>query len=406
MGAQGEPHETRILETWGIRIKDQYYHLILTNRRIIASGGPDDKPRSVVVEEIRDVETATDGFGDPVLILNAPSVSGEIKKVILHFSRTIFPDAEQQRNIWYTEIGKRIAPQIPRPSGAVIQPDPSTPVFCTRCGKQAFPGSFFCDRCGTRIIFALPVLSPEKRDERLQDRMIHPERSRRIGPEPCEGNSGLHQEGQRTGKTASPPASQRRDIRKKRPVFLLKKSAVILGLSLAGIIVVIAAVVLVTSFGSPGYNLASSGPDGPLPDLSTPATPFSPAGITEIRKETQTTPEQPALTFAPGDPGAVLATYPALFNTGDGAGLHDLLSENMQSRYPAETLNRELATARSDDYVMERILVRDQTIEEDSAVLDADVYWMIHQSPTSRYRKLFLVFEESRWRLDSLILHP
>jgi hypothetical protein len=78
----------------------------------------------------------------------------------------------------------------------------------------------------------------------------------------------------------------------------------------------------------------------------------------------------------------------------------------MQSRYPAETLNRELATARSDDYVMERILVRDQTIEEDSAVLDADVYWMIHQSPTSRYRKLFLVFEESRWRLDSLILHP
>lgn len=185
----------------------------------------------------------------------------------------------------------------------------------------------------------------------------------------------------------------------------LKKPAAVIGLILGGLVVVIAAVMTVTAPGSPGSDLTSAGLNIPLPGpLAVPLQ--DTAGTTGTGAETPEPSAQPGFTFAPGDPGAVLAPYPALYNAGDGAGLRALFSENLKSHYSLEVLNENLAAARSGGYVIEKIEVKDQIIEEESAVLDADMYWKTAKSSTIRAPKWFLLVENDQWKLDSVVFRP
>ena len=146
------------------------------------------------------------------------------------------------------------------------------------------------------------------------------------------------------------------------------------------------------------------------PTQSTPSTQSTSTQSTTATPEQTLTPEdtsaQPAATPAPGDPSKVLDTYPSLFNSGNGAGLSALLSENMKLHYPVDTLNNELATARSNGYTMEKIQVNKQIIEENSAILEVAISWKVVGSPTTSTPRFFLVYENSQWKLDSLIVRP
>ena len=115
---------------------------------------------------------------------------------------------------------------------------------------------------------------------------------------------------------------------------------------------------------------------------------------------------QPVITPAPGDPSKVLVSYPSLFNTGNGAGLYALLSENMKLHHPVDTLNNELVAARSNNYTIEKIQVTNQIIEENTAILEVTISWKVAGSPTTSTPRLFMVYENGQWKLDSLALRP
>jgi len=147
-----------------------------------------------------------------------------------------------------------------------------------------------------------------------------------------------------------------------------------------------------------------------LPTQSTPSTQSTSTQSTTATPEQTLTTEvsstEPTATPAPGDPSVVLVSYPSLFNTGNGAGLYDLLSENMKSQFPVDTLNNELAAAHSNSYTIEKIQVNKQIIEENSAILELTISWKVAGSQTTSTPKFFLVYENNQWKLDSLIVSP
>jgi hypothetical protein len=422
MSTLNDNREITILESKGIQIKNHHYHIVLTSRRIIFDSASDNLYRSVPLSFIRGIEPGMDYSGDPVLSVTMLSASGEIKKIILRFAKSDFHDPLRTRSRWYTEIRKRIHPH--NQVSPVQTPIPVTPApaFCTKCGKKLVENSVFCDRCGAKVPFPVQSMPPEQHDEIVREPDIIPEHSSEYRRLPQQGRSVLYTNVPATKKIFSITSSQPKEQWKKKwfsPGFLKKRSTHIIAAGLAAVI--IAATVFLTVFpaGIPGFNL-------PFPDINGTPTDISVADVTlrserntPANTETSSLPaeqEEPAQSEAPGsglapmvamgDPGAVLSAYPSLFNNGDGPGLRELLSENMKSHYTLDSLDTELTAARSDDYAIERIHVRDQVIEEDSAVLDADVYWMTPRSSTTSSLKLFLVFEDNRWKLDSLILHP
>jgi hypothetical protein len=115
---------------------------------------------------------------------------------------------------------------------------------------------------------------------------------------------------------------------------------------------------------------------------------------------------QPVITPAPGDPSKVLVSYPSLFDAGNSAGLYALLSDNMKQHHPVDTLNNELAAARSNNYTIEKIQVTNQIIEENTAILEVTISWTVTGSPVTSSPRLFMVYENGQWKLDNLIVRP
>ena len=142
------------------------------------------------------------------------------------------------------------------------------------------------------------------------------------------------------------------------------------------------------------------------PSVTIPSQPQSPA-TPEQTLTPEDTSDQPAATPAPGDPSKVLDSYPSLFNAGNGAGLAALLSENMKMHYPVDTLNTELATAGSNGYTIEKIQVNKQIIEENTAIVEVTISWNVTGSPPATSTpRLFLLYENGQWKLDSVIVRP
>jgi len=167
MSAQNDSREMTILESKGILIKDQNYHVVLTNRRILLTSAADHKLRSINLPDIQKIEVAADDSGDPVIILFVPSVAGEVKKVILHFSKKNFPDPRQVSSLWSSEINQAIILPVPVSPDTIPKKGSSPPAFCVTCGKKVADGSVFCNNCGTKIIYpAQPMPLQQEKDRK------------------------------------------------------------------------------------------------------------------------------------------------------------------------------------------------------------------------------------------------
>jgi hypothetical protein len=409
MCALYDGRETTILETPDLLVKGQAYHAVLTSQRIILTGEADNTPRSIRLQEVWRIGQDTDPSGDPVIAISIPSAGGTVHSIILHFPLRTFPNAFRLRDLWAAELTKLLQQAVPGPSPVTRPASQDALAFCSKCGNQLARGSSFCNRCGSRIP-SIPVSLPPKRTypQRLEQPVFL-----NNAPE----NNELAYREQIPSSTSSPRswqtppiASARKKKQSKKQSFFsgtrTRKTNAIIGICLVAIIIVAVVILMGNSSELLKGNSTSTGPIVSLPDFSAISLPVIPVGNTETSSENSGSPAKPVLTFTPDDPGAVLATYPSLFNKGDGAGIQALLSENMRSHYPLDMLNTELAAARSNGYSIAQIQVHDQTIEEGSAVLDADIIWKTGGSSTTSSTKLFLVNEDNQWKLDSLELHP
>ncbi len=132
-------NEQIILESSSISIKGIKYRVLLTNYRIALYDAPTKKQNDIALSDVQKVKAESSLNGDPTLILFILSQSGENKKMIFNF----FPDGENERNQWITEISKLIKFHD--------NEHPDT-FFCSKCGNQVIDGSLFCNRCGSKII--------------------------------------------------------------------------------------------------------------------------------------------------------------------------------------------------------------------------------------------------------------
>jgi DNA-directed RNA polymerase subunit RPC12/RpoP len=166
MKSPADSHEITILESKGILIRDQIFHAVLTDRRIILTRFFNNKLsiRSIYFTDIQEIEEDMNYSGDPVIILETSSAKGKIKKVVLHFSQKNFPDSIKERSLWASEINKSLR-SVSRVSHApVLKKTPVTKAFCITCGTKFTDGSAFCAKCGTKIIYPEQPLPPQKID--------------------------------------------------------------------------------------------------------------------------------------------------------------------------------------------------------------------------------------------------
>ena len=416
-----------ILESKGILIKDQNYHVVLTNRRILLTSAVDQKLRSINLPDVQKIEVAADDSGDPVIILFVPSVVGEVKKVILHFSQKNFPDPRQVCSLWSSEITTRIQSTVPVSPGITPKKGSSPPAFCVACGKKVVDGSVFCNNCGTKIIYPVQPIPLQQGEESIQENVKTPDISMgkiEIKQEPVKPEQekiSLSSVDDSDTKEQVPLIAALPKEDPERKSFFAgsdkRKHAVIAVSALVVVILLIAAFFVLIPSGSRGFNLTFPGMNSTVPEINTAASTANPLVTTTTITTTnpaipETTPvpeipsAQPSFTSAPGDPSSVLVSYSSLFNTGNGAGLAALLSENMKSHYPINMLNSELSTARSNGYTIEKIQVTNQIIEENSAILEVAISWKVAGSPATSTPRFFLVYENNQWKLDSLIVNP
>lgn len=478
-------YETTILESKAILVKDQNYEVVLTNSRILLTGYSDKKQRSIELHDIQKIETSTNDFGDPVLILSVPSVAGEIKKVILRFSRKNFPDPLQVSALWSLEISRRIQPAAPGSPASIPIVSPvitqkaspdiaakkglSPQVFCVKCGKKFVDGSLFCNVCGTKIIYPEQPFLSVPGDDQTPGEVLTPKSSTgNSAGKPDQPPTGLPKEisppvpiapdtTKNTPVIASPPEAPPNDLVSRAPPGK-RKPAIIAVSVLACIILVIAVIIVVVPALSPGFNLTLTGENVTSPGENvtsagvkgTASAAQPPATTKTVPKTTKTTttptqttttvhtttvvqttatpvqtsttrqatatPTQititdvvivpPSFTTAVGDPYSVFVAYPSLFNDRDSAGIEALLSENMKSHYPVDTLNTELAKAQSNGYSIEKIQATEQTLEDTEANLVVTVTWKTAGSSSTSTPRVFFVNETNQWKLDSLIVSP
>jgi len=505
MSAQNDNREITILESKGILIKDQMYHVVLTDRRIILTSFFDHKPRSINLPDVQKTELAINDYGDPIIIVFAPSVAGEIKKVILHFSKKNFTDPRQVSSLWSSEINKMIqrivpvSPDIPPKVPPDITPKKGspTPAFCIKCGTKFVDGSVFCNKCGSKIIYPVQPLTPVQEDNTpvrgvdtpvkgigipvkdyntlvkgieipvkgyntpvlgdeipvkdyntpvlgddiIKDEVITPEISMgkiELPPKKIPISDAINSD---TREKVPLIASQPKEPRKESPFPArsgTRKPAVIVVSALVCVIVVIAAFFVLVPSVLPGFNLTFPGMNSTVPEpgvtasatnplrttttiATTTKTTATPVKTTTPVKtvttlQTTATPTQttisdvvvvpPSFTTTQGDPYSVFVAYPSLFNDRDGSGIEALLSENMKSHYPVDTLNTELATANSNGYTIEKIQATEQTIEDTEANLVVTVTWKIAGSSSTSTPRVFFLYENNQWKLDSLIVSP
>jgi hypothetical protein len=442
MNPPDDSREITMLESKGILIKDQNYQVVLTNRRIILTSYSDKKSRSINVTDVQKIELGTNDSGDPVIIVFVPSVTGEIKKVNLHFSPKNFPDPHQVSSLWSSEINTLMQPAVPVSQGISTKFSPDTTTkkgsspqaFCVTCGTKFVDGSVFCNKCGTKIIYPVQPLPPEQIHERIHEEVIAPEISPGKIEMPRKKIPLLPADDSYTREKVPVTAPLYKEQGKKKSFFTgsgKRKPAVIFVSVLAGIIVIIAALFLLLPSVSPGFNLTSSGTDSPVPEVTITASaashgvttttiPQTPRRLTitpTISKTTSTsatpvqtsTPDvvvvQPSVTPAPGDPATVLVSYPSLFNAADGAGITALLTEDIKSEYPLDFLNNELDAARSSGYSIEKIDVTNQILEGSHATLIVDVSWNTGGSSQTSTQILLMAYENGQWKLNTLILY-
>jgi hypothetical protein len=415
--------ETTLLDSHGLIVKDQSYRAVLTNRRIILTSGTDHIPRSIILQGFVRIDLATDPSGDPTIIISVPADGGAMHTIILHFPLKTFPNALQLRNLWASEINRLLQLSVQGTFPVSRQASRSVPAFCSKCGNNLAGGSAFCDRCGARVLCMLQPYAVSRDYGQGQGHAGIPDIALGTIDVPLSDQSQSTAAKPRGREKIPVAASPGKDLWNKRTLFastLIKKPGIIVGVVL--IAIVVAAAVLVITEPSRGFHAekpASSDTILSLPVLgavSMPAIPVTDTGASQetpgsppISQETvlsESAPSRSALSLAPGDPGEVLAKYPSLFNSADGAGFRPLLSENMKIQHSTDRLNTELETARTKGYSINKIQVTAQSVDEETADVITSVFWDIGDSSFTSSPRIFFVYEDSQWKLDSLVLSP
>ncbi|MCK9591127.1 MAG: hypothetical protein M0Q91_03830 [Methanoregula sp.] len=197
--------ESIILETRTVKYKSILFDAILTNKRIILTGGKKNiiPAQNIALSTIRNVEAGENAIRDHFLILSLTTETGEKQQTVLTFLRSAGGERKRECNEWAKKLKSLILPSSPdktatafpvpdslpskregvestqtaatstrpakkkieivRPLGTIIEKSPVAPVpiessslpsgtFCSRCGNRVPFKSPFCNHCGTPII--------------------------------------------------------------------------------------------------------------------------------------------------------------------------------------------------------------------------------------------------------------
>ncbi len=197
--------ESIILETRTVKYKSILFDAILTNKRIILTGGKKNiiPAQNIALSTIRNVEAGENAIRDHFLILSLTAETGEKQQTVLTFLRSAGGERKRECNEWAKKLKSLILSSSPdktatafpvpdslplkregvesaqtgatgtrpakkkieivRPLGTIIEKSPVAPVpiessslpsgtFCSRCGNRVPFKSPFCNHCGTPII--------------------------------------------------------------------------------------------------------------------------------------------------------------------------------------------------------------------------------------------------------------
>jgi hypothetical protein len=226
--------ESIILRTQGIFVKSIPFEGILTNKRIILV----DKAKNLLPQKeiplvtIKDIVVGENSIRDPILTLSVVARSGEIRQMILTFSRQTGGNRIRERDAWaralkenisssFEQVIRKVIPgrgpalrkpertvppriEIVSPGSQNIPPVPKTAkadstlprvkisestrppappsaggpdsersasgfgTYCSRCGNRVPEGSGFCNRCGSPIVHPAGMTPPGTPGERAQ----------------------------------------------------------------------------------------------------------------------------------------------------------------------------------------------------------------------------------------------
>jgi len=235
VGIMGDPElrsdESVILRTQGIFVKSIPFEGILTNKRIILI----DKAKNLLPQKeialvtIKDIVVGENAIRDQIITLSVVARSGEIRQMILTFSRQTGGNRIRERDAWAKALKENIsssfeqvirkvipgrgpAPRKPEravspridiisPGSKNIPPISKTAradtlpqvkisestrppasagekgsergasdfgTYCSRCGNRVPEGSGFCNRCGSPIVLPVPIVAPRTPGEMVQ----------------------------------------------------------------------------------------------------------------------------------------------------------------------------------------------------------------------------------------------
>lgn len=191
--------EKILVRTQAIHVKSMSFEGILTNKRIILIDRIKNllPPKEIPLATIKEVDGGENAIREPTLNLAVIGKAGDVRQMILTFSRDVGGNRLTERDEWIRDIrectsssfeqvirkvipgGEHAQQAEKRPvhthfdSGSVSPapqqaPAPATSglilgTFCTKCGNQVPDGSEFCNQCGARIIPAnaeVPAYTP------------------------------------------------------------------------------------------------------------------------------------------------------------------------------------------------------------------------------------------------------
>ncbi|MFA5221185.1 MAG: zinc-ribbon domain-containing protein [Methanoregula sp.] len=178
--------EKILVRTQAIHVKSMSFEGILTNKRIILIDRIKNllPPKEIPLATVKEVEGGENAIRELTLILSVIGKTGDVRQMILTFSRASGGNRLSERDTWLQYIREYtsssfeqvIRKVIPGPGPAAQTytdnarvppappaPEPASPgfvlgTFCTKCGNQVPENSEFCNKCGARVV--LPDSEP------------------------------------------------------------------------------------------------------------------------------------------------------------------------------------------------------------------------------------------------------
>lgn len=209
--------ERLLIRSNGVHVKSISFEAILTNKRIILVDRIKKilPPKEIPLSTIQSVEAGENAIRDSIISLEVLTKTGEMRQMVLTFSRDGGGNRAKERNEWIRRIkestnpsfeqvmrtvipgmppeGQQMPPQYanqgspvppaqyyappqrspepepqryetyqpvqPQPQAPAAQPQPVLGTYCTKCGTRVPEGSGFCNKCGTRIV--IPGATPQ-----------------------------------------------------------------------------------------------------------------------------------------------------------------------------------------------------------------------------------------------------